>query len=137
MSIALITMSTKMRNGVYCSVINKTKYILDILCTVIFSKLTQQPFSIFLIKLFYYYECKLQNIYKNTCAFVFLWWNQRQPPKVFYKKAFLKNFTISTGKHLCWSLFLKKLFHISGMPSGLTPKEVPTQGVFLWLLRNF
>ena len=30
-------------------------------------------------------------------------------PKVFYKKAVLKNFAIFTGNHLCWSLFLVKL----------------------------
>ena len=29
--------------------------------------------------------------------------------EVFYKKAVLKNFTKFTGKHLCWSLFLKML----------------------------
>ena len=34
---------------------------------------------------------------------------QKQPPKVFYKKAVLKNFAIFTGKHLCWSLFLINL----------------------------
>ena len=49
-------------------------------------------------------------IYKNTCAFIFLWWNQKQPPEVFYKKAVLKSFAIFTRKHLCWSLFLIKLF---------------------------
>ena len=31
---------------------------------------------------------------------------QKQPPGVFCKKAVLKNFAMSTGKHLCWSLFL-------------------------------
>ena len=51
------------------------------------------------------------------------------PPEVFYKKAAIKNFEIFTGKHLCWSLFLINLqaSHFSGMPSGLTPKETPTQ----------
>ena len=29
----------------------------------------------------------------------------KQPPEVFRKKGVLKNFTIFTGKHLCWSLF--------------------------------
>ena len=33
---------------------------------------------------------------------------QKQPPKVFYNKSFFKNFAISTGKHLSWSLFLIK-----------------------------
>ena len=35
MSIALITASTKSRNSVYCCVIHETKYIVEILCTVI------------------------------------------------------------------------------------------------------
>ena len=34
--------------------------------------------------------------------------DQNEPPKVFYKKAVLKNFEIFTWKHLCWSLFLIK-----------------------------
>ena len=32
---------------------------------------------------------------------------QKQPPEVFCKKAVFENFTILTGEHLCWSLFLK------------------------------
>ena len=35
---------------------------------------------------------------------------QKQPPEVFYKKStVLKNFAIFTGKHLCCSLFFKKV----------------------------
>ena len=34
---------------------------------------------------------------------------QKQPPVVFFKQNFLKNFAILTGKHLCWSLFLINL----------------------------
>ena len=34
---------------------------------------------------------------------------QKQPPEVFYKKGVLRNFVKFTGKHLCQSLFLKKL----------------------------
>ena len=34
---------------------------------------------------------------------------QKQPPEVFYEKKFFKNFTIFTGKHLCWSIFLVKM----------------------------
>ena len=30
---------------------------------------------------------------------------QKQPPEVFYKKAALENFAISTGKHLCWNIY--------------------------------
>ena len=33
---------------------------------------------------------------------------QKLPPYLFYKKAVLTNFTIFTGKDLCWSLFFKK-----------------------------
>ena len=36
-------------------------------------------------------------------------YRQKQPPKVFYKKAVLKNFAMFTGKHLCWTFFLVKL----------------------------
>ena len=32
---------------------------------------------------------------------------QKQPPEVVYKKAVHKYFAIFTGKHLCWSLFIK------------------------------
>ena len=35
MSIALITASTKMQSGVYGCVFHETKYIVDIVCTVI------------------------------------------------------------------------------------------------------
>ena len=31
---------------------------------------------------------------------------QKQPPEVFYEKTILKIFSLFTGKHLCWSLFL-------------------------------
>ena len=34
---------------------------------------------------------------------------QKQPPIEFYKKVVLKHFPIFTGKHLFWSLFIKKL----------------------------
>ena len=35
--------------------------------------------------------------------------DRKQPPEVFYKKDFLKNFSIFTGKQLRWSLFSIKL----------------------------
>ena len=35
--------------------------------------------------------------------------SQKQPPEAFFKKAALKNFTISIRKHLCWSRFLIKV----------------------------
>ena len=34
---------------------------------------------------------------------------QNSRPKMFFKKAVLKNFARFTGKHLCWSHFLIKL----------------------------
>ena len=34
---------------------------------------------------------------------------QKQPPEGFRKKGTLKNFTIFTGKHLFWDIFLLKL----------------------------
>ena len=46
----------------------------------------------------------------------------------------LKNFANSTGKHLCWSLFLKKLQAFR--PTTLLKRDSYT-GVFLWNLRNF
>ena len=90
----------------------------------------------FFEKLFYYYECKLRNFYKNTFVFVFLWWSQKQPPEVFYKKVvlkkLLKNFAIFIGKHLCWSLFLIKL-------EAFRPdcKKDSNTRVFLWILQSF
>ena len=36
--------------------------------------------------------------------------NKKQPPEVFYKKSVLKNFSILTGKYLCSSVFLIKLW---------------------------
>ena len=41
------------------------------------------------------------------------------------KKAIFKTFAIFTGKHLCWSLFLKTL------QSGKHPKSASNTGVFL------
>ena len=140
MSIALITTSTKMRNGVYCCVIHETKYIVDILCTVI--TLLKNETNLYMKKCFFqtyktaifqfFLMRKLQNIYKNTCTFMFLWWNQKQPSEMFYKKAVLRNFAIFTGKHLCWSLFLIKL-------QAFRPdsKRDSNTGVFLGILRNF
>ena len=118
MSIALITTSTKKarwhlllcnnsRNEIYCwylmnsdySPQQRDKFIYE---KMFFPNLWNSHFPIFVMR-------KLQNIYKNTCTFMFLCWNQKQPSEVFYKKAVLKNFAIFTGKHLCWSLFLIKL----------------------------
>ena len=36
--------------------------------------------------------------------------NKKQPSEVFYKKAVLKNFSVFTGKCLCLSLLLMKLW---------------------------
>ena len=47
---------------------------------------------------------------------------------------FLKNFTIITVKHLCWSLFLIKLQTWSLAP---LLKRNSSTGVSLWILQNF
>ena len=44
---------------------------------------------------------------------------QKQPPKVFYKKAVLKNLEIFTGKHLCRSFFLIKLLYQKKDPTQM------------------
>ena len=41
--------------------------------------------------------------------------NKKQPPKVFYKKAVLKYFSIFTGNYLRWSIFLIKLQDFRGL----------------------
>ena len=53
------------------------------------------------------------------------WVLQKQPSDVFYKKDVLTNFSIFTGKHLCWNLFLNKLTSMQ-----LFKKEIPTQVYF-------
>ena len=55
--------------------------------------------------------CKLRNIYKNKMYnnIILLWWNQKQLPEVFHRKAVNKNFAIFKGKHLRWSLLSIKL----------------------------
>ena len=36
--------------------------------------------------------------------------NKSSRSQMFFKVGFLKGFAIFTGKHLCWSLFLKQVF---------------------------
>ena len=58
---------------------------------------------------------------------------KKQPPEVFCKKDFLKNFTKFTGKRLCQSLFFNKIAGLrlrGGGGSDLIKKETDT-GVFL------
>ena len=57
---------------------------------------------------------------------------QKQPPEVFCKKAILKNFTIFTGKPLCWILFLIKLQAFR--PANLLKRDSNTR-VFLRILK--
>ena len=54
--------------------------------------------------------------------------------RIFIKISVVKNLAIFTGKHLCWSLFLRKLQVLR--PASLL-KEDSNTGVFLWTLRNF
>ena len=49
---------------------------------------------------------------------------QKQPPKVFYKRAVLKNLAIFTGKHLCWSLFLIKLLYQKRLQHRCLPVNI-------------
>ena len=51
--------------------------------------------------------------------------------QMFFKIGVLKNFTICTGKHLCWSLFLMKLQ--AWRPATLLKIDSNT-GVYLWML---
>ena len=60
---------------------------------------------------------------------------QNQPPAVFYKKRFLKNFTKIHRKHLYQSLFFNKVEGTWGLQ--LYSKRNSGTGVFLWILRNF
>ena len=53
---------------------------------------------------------------------------QKQPSEVFCKKGVLKSFGNSTGKHLCWSLFLINLQILR--PATLLKKDCSTS-VFL------
>ena len=53
---------------------------------------------------------------------------------MFFKIGVLKNFAIFSGKHLCWSHFLKKLQAFR--PATLLKRDSDT-GVFLGTLRNF
>ena len=65
--------------------------------------------------------------YRSNYCIIFNCPFQKQTPKVFYKKRFLKNFAIFTGKHLCWSLFLIKLHSFS--PSSYSEKEFSTHPI--------
>ena len=106
-----------------CSYRQRDKFIYE---KMFFSKLIKQPFSIFLRS--------LQNIYKNTCAFIFLWWNEKQPLELFHKKVALKYFAIFTGKHPCWSLFLIK---VQAFRPDSKRDSNKRDFIFLWILRNF
>ena len=54
-----------------------------------------------------WYECS------DVCSNILPLTVQKQPPEVFCEKSVHKNFAVFTRKHLCWSLFLRKL------PKGL------------------
>ena len=57
-------------------------------------------------------------------------YSQKHPLAVFYKKAVLKNFAISTGKHLYWSSLLIKL---QTSRSATSLKRDSNAGVFPWI----
>ena len=54
--------------------------------------------------------------------------------QMFYKIVVLKNFANSTGKHLCWSLFLKKV--AGWRPATLLKRDSDTS-VFLRISQFF
>ena len=56
---------------------------------------------------------------------MFLLKQEKQPPEVFSKKSFLKNFTIFTKKHLCWSLF--GVFGVNFIKKKLQHKYFPVK----------
>ena len=61
-------------------------------------------------------------IFLTLQHFAFVWnvpgLQTNQPPKVFYKKGVLKNFSKFTWKHLCRSLFFNK---VTGSNKGVFP----------------
>ena len=120
MPINLITTRTKTRNGVYCVIIHKTKYIDDILCTVItlpkneinlytkkcfFQTYTTAIFN-FCFFLFVFFE-KLRNIYKNT--FLYFYDETRSSHRqCSIKKLFLKILQHSL-ENTCFVVFFYKV----------------------------
>ena len=64
----------------------------------------------------------------------FLYTSRSSRLQMFFKIGVLKSFPNFTGKHLCWSLFLKKF---SGSRLATLLKKGFNTGVFLWGLRNF
>ena len=60
----------------------------------------------------------------------YLWLSGSSHQRDSVKKGVLKNFAVFTGKHLCWSLFLKKLQ--AWRPATLLKRGSNT-GVFLWV----
>ena len=79
-----------------------------------FTKFTEKPLCQSLFFLFFVFSCEFCEISENTfftehlqsTATAYKKQIQKQPPKVLYENAVLRNFAIFTGKHLCWSLFL-------------------------------
>ena len=61
-------------------------------------------------------------------------WYRSSNHRCSMKKAVLRNFAKFTGKHLCQSLFLKK---VAILRPATFLKRDPGTGVFLWILRNF
>ena len=49
---------------------------------------------------------------------------QKQPPEVFLFKDALKNYTNFTRKHLCWSLFLIKVYNFIKTPTQVPSREI-------------
>ena len=48
-----------------------------------------------------------EKVPKRINVTVFVWYYLGSHPEVFCKKGVFRNFSKLTGKHLCWSVFLK------------------------------
>ena len=88
---------------------------------------------------------KFYKIHRKTSLLESLSWNfikkrhwhwclRSSCSQLFFKIGALKKFAKLKWKHMCWSLFLKKLQ--TWRPAILIKRDSST-GVFLWFLRNF
>ena len=140
MSIAPITTSTKMQNGIYCCVIHKMKYIVDILCRVI--TLLSSNINLFIKKCFFrtYTTAIFQffitmninfKIFIKAHMLLYSYDETRSSHWRCSIKNFYRIFVIFTGKHLV----LESLFNkVAGLKTWLQ-KDSQT-GIFLWILKN-
>ena len=93
------------------------------------------PFTVSAAKYIYIYIYILHFLTFHIIFHLKFYKFQKQSPKLIYKKAVvLSTFSIITGTHLYWSLFLLKLW---AFRSATLLKRDSNAGVFLWISRNF